>query len=209
MKFLSFGLVVFLWLTHFSTYALPQPASLAQSTNLSAELLPSSLAERDPFIWYPDRTHKIVFHRKPRRQGEPQGISFYNWDQAVGQAGSKAVTMARQAHLGLDALIPGNQFEFANRLTRHTGGHTWSETRLVKYVFYGCGNTDLRFADVHLLLIELMHYGKNWAKPTQDNIVRMCLLTMYRLNNDGVESVFANGATTLIVAHSEGLIAAS
>ena len=184
--------------------ALPQPAS-AQSTNAGAEL--PNLADRDPFIWYPDRTHKIFFERKPRKRGEPQGISFYNWKQAAGQAGTKAVAIQSEAHVGLDALIPGNQFEFA-KLTRHTGGRTWSETRLIEYVFYGRGNTDLRFADVHVLLIGLMYYGKNWARPTQSNQVRMCLLTMYRLH-DGIESVFANGSTTLIVARSPGSVATS
>ena len=163
MIFLIFGFVLFLWLTHHFTYALPQPALLlAQTTrNLSAEP-PPSLGERDPFIWYPDRTHKIVFHRKPRRKGERQAISFYNWDQAIGQAGAEAVNMARQAHLGLDALIPGNRFEVANRLARHPGGHTWHETRVVRYVFYGReeggAENEMRYADVHVLLIGLMHY---------------------------------------------------
>ena len=202
MTSLSFVLVVFLWTTH-SIHALPQPA-LAQRINASADLL--RLGDRNPFTWYPDRTHKIVFHRTPKRPGEPQEVSFYNWDQAVGQAGKKAVEM--QAHLPLHFPIPGNRFEFATRLARHTGGRTWSEIRLIKYVFYGHGNTELRFADIHVLLIGLMHYGKNWARLTQDNQVRMCLLVMYQLNN-GVESVFAYGSTTLVVAHDLDSIATS
>ena len=195
MTICSFVLVALVWSTH-STYVVPQPA-LAQSRNASAES--PRLADRDPFTWYPDHTHKIVFQRKPRSRREPQEISHYNWDQAVGQAGTKAVAMQRQAHVGLDALIPGNQFEFANRLARHTGGPTWAETRVIKYVFKGHGSTHLRFADVHVLLIGLMHYGAKWATPTQDNLVMMCILTMYQLT-DGIESVFADGSTTLTKA---------
>ena len=205
-----FVLAALQW-TLLSTHALNLPLQLAsqQNNNASADIVRLGSIP-NPFIYDINHDHRIVFKYKPIRYKPPAdglGISPSNWFEALGQAGDKAKAMQEQAHVGIDAHVPGNHFEFENTLAHPSSQHV-SRPRRIRFEFNGRGNFELCFVHVHVLLNGMFQYGKAWIKPRKNDQVRMCNFTMYWLAA-GAQYESANGSANMVIPSGPGAIATS
>ena len=192
--------LVYLLLAYLSIPTVTSPIQTNRSLNSSNNLItpPTLEAPPNPFIYFYDSSHEVVFERKSIGHiHDNPGTTIHNVKYALQDAGRRILAIQEREHVKGNARFPLDRFIYNEPLVRSAHRppfvrHFRLEIRGVHSILH------LSYDAVKIIMLGLIDYTNGWDHGhAGSDRVNMCNFTMYWLPFAG--QTIAVGSINLIV----------